>query len=48
MNDAQPAGFKTVQWDGRNDVGESVASGVYIYRLSVGGFSEQRKMLLVR
>ncbi|MEZ4745900.1 MAG: phosphodiester glycosidase family protein [Calditrichia bacterium] len=48
VNDAQPAGFKTVQWDGRNDVGEAVASGVYIYRLSVGGFSEQRKMLLVR
>ncbi len=33
-------------WDGRNDRGESVASGLYFYTFSTGGFSASRKMLL--
>ena len=33
-------------WDGRNAVGESVASGVYFYTLTAGNFSATRKMLI--
>lgn len=33
-------------WDGRNDRGESVASGVYVYTFSAGGFTATRRMLL--
>lgn len=33
-------------WDGRNDRGESVASGVYYYVLSAGDFNATRRMLL--
>jgi hypothetical protein len=37
-----------VQWDGRNDNGSTVASGMYFYRLRTGRFTAVRKMLLIR
>ncbi len=33
-------------WDGRNSIGEPVASGVYFYTLTAGNFSATRKMLI--
>ena len=39
---------KAIYWDGRNEVGEGVASGVYFYHLSAGGFSATRKMLILK
>jgi len=41
-------GRHVARWDGRNDRGESVSSGVYFYRMTLPGFSETRKMLLVK
>ena len=43
------AGHHTAQWDGRDERGSSVGSGVYFYRLRVGSnFSDSRKMLLLK
>ena len=39
---------KAAYWDGRNDLGESVASGVYFYTLTAGNFSATRKMLILK
>ena len=39
---------KAIYWDGRNDVGERVASGVYFYTLSAGEYSATRKMLVIK
>ena len=39
---------KAIHWDGRNEFGEGVASGVYFYHLSAGDFSATRKMLIIK
>ena len=42
------AGSYSVQWDGRNDDGLELASGVYFYRLTAAEQVETRKLLLLR
>ena len=37
---------RAVYWDGRNEFGEKVASGLYFYTLTAGDFSATRKMLI--
>ena len=46
-----PAGIyqsrsRAAYWDGRNNVGESVASGIYFYTLTAGDFTATRKLLI--
>ena len=46
-----PAGIyqsrsRAAYWDGKNDVGESVASGLYFYTLTAGEFTATRKLLI--
>jgi len=48
VSQKQDAGFYKVVWDGHNDTGESVASGLYFYRLVSGSFSNIEKMTLVK
>jgi len=48
VSNVQDAGFYKVVWDGRNDLGEQVASGVYIYKLAADSFSKTAKMNLVK
>jgi len=42
------AGRNEEVWDGRDETGRAVASGVYFYRLDAGGYRETRKMTLVK
>lgn len=44
----QPPGTYRVTWNGRDDAGAPVASGLYLYRLSTPIFTHVRKMLLVK
>lgn len=49
----QPQGFYTSRsraayWDGRNELGERVASGIYFYQLQADNVSSMRKMLILK
>jgi len=48
VNDIQDAGRKSVVWDGMDNVGQPVSSGVYVYRLKIGNEVKVRKMVVVR
>ena len=48
INGRRKPGVYREQWDGRNDKGSPVASGVYFYRLTAGSFRDARKMVLIR
>ena len=39
---------KAIYWDGRNEFGEAVASGVYFYTLIAGDFSATRRMVILK
>ncbi len=43
-----PAGEHLLTWDGRDDTGAPVASGIYFCRASVGGWREARKLVVLR
>lgn len=48
INESRSAGYHTALWNGKNDLGQEVASGLYIYRLETVKGAESRKMLLVK
>ena len=39
---------RAAYWDGRNELGERVASGLYFYTLTAGDFTTTRKMLIMK
>ena len=48
VNSHQSAGRYQVKWNGKDDAGRQVASGVYFYKVLAGSFSQVRKMILMR
>lgn len=42
------AGVYVADWDGKNDKGKSVSSGIYLYRMQAGDFTDMKKMLLLK
>ena len=48
VDEVQLAGHHTVTWDGTDDSGRSVASGVYLYRLRAGHYDRTRTMVLAK
>jgi choice-of-anchor C domain-containing protein len=48
VNQRQAAGQYRILWDGRNENGKSMPSGVYLYRLRAGEFVQTRKMILMQ
>ena len=48
MHSELQAGSYEIKWDGRNDRGEHVSSGTYIYKLQAGQFTASKQMTLLK
>ena len=48
VDDTYPAGTYTIRWDGRDDEGREVATGLYLYRLQIGARVQTRKLIVLR
>ena len=48
VNARQPAGFHQVVWDGRNQQGLIVGSGIYLYTMTAGTFTQSKRMTLLK
>ncbi len=48
VNSERPAGEYRVLWDGKNDDGVRVSSGLYFYKIETNSFTKTRKMIFTR
>lgn len=48
VSEEQPSGSYTVSWDGRDESGNIVPSGIYLYSLKAGIYIESKKMILMK
>ena len=48
VNGRMEPGFHSIRWDGTNDLGKQLASGMYIYHIKAGDFRDVKKLLLVK
>jgi len=48
VDNVREPGRHTVFWDGKDDTGRQVSSGVYFYRMKAGDFVQTRKMVLLK
>ena len=48
VDQRQSAGIHSIFWNGKDDLGRSVASGIYLYRLEISEFVKARQLILIR
>lgn len=48
LNETKEAGFHHVVWNGKDDRGQTVSSGIYLYRMDTNGYSATQKMMLMK
>ena len=48
VEETRKAGYYTVTWNGRDNTGNEVSSGVYFYRINAGDYTATKRMVLIK
>ena len=48
VNTQQNAGYKSIQWNATNNLGQPVSAGLYLYTIQAGKFRQTKKMVLLK
>ena len=48
VNEIQNSGYKSAQWNAKNNQGNPVSAGVYLYSIKAGNFRQTKKMILLK
>ena len=48
VNSSQTAGYRTINWNATNNVGQPVSAGLYLYTIQAGKFRQTKKMVLLK
>ena len=48
VSSQQTAGYKSIQWNATNNIGQPVSAGLYLYTIQAGEFRQTRKMVLLK
>jgi hypothetical protein len=48
VNGSQTAGYKSIQWNATNNIGQPVSAGLYLYTIEAGEFRQTKKMVLLK
>ena len=48
INGFQKAGYKRIVWNGRDESGKEVSSGIYLYKIDTGRHSDIKKMVMLK
>jgi hypothetical protein len=48
VSSQQNAGYKSIQWDATNNIGQPVSAGLYLYTIQAGGYIQTKKMVLLK
>ena len=48
VNSVQDTGYRSINWDATNDLGQSISAGMYIFTIQAGEFRQTKKMVLLK
>jgi len=48
VSSQQTVGYKSIQWNATNNIGQPVSAGVYLYSIEAGEFRQTKKMVLLK
>ena len=48
VNQHQNAGHRSIIWDGTNDYGNTVSTGIYLYQIQAGAYTRTKKMVFLK